>query len=265
MFAKKIDQNKLQIVKKPALKAFTLSEVLITLGIIGVIAAMTIPTLIANYQKTQYVTQLKKAYSQMNQVLQQMAIDNGTIGDISSYFGTTTQAGEAIASHYKVIKNCGMETGQGCFATFNINYDGTGSSTSDVDNSTNFFKFITADGMTFTVYSYNSDCSTTRGINVTNSPLYANTCGSVYIDVNGTKKPNYLGRDVFLFFVPNKTPILYPDGGFYRASTADAGNAETGGETYWNYNNRNYCGSNSNKNGSYCAGRIMEKGWVMDY
>ena len=37
-------------------KAFTLAEILITLGIIGVVAAMTIPTLITNYQKKQTVT-----------------------------------------------------------------------------------------------------------------------------------------------------------------------------------------------------------------
>ena len=43
-------------------KAFTLAEVLITLGIIGIVAAMTLPTLIGKYQKKQTVTQLKKAY-----------------------------------------------------------------------------------------------------------------------------------------------------------------------------------------------------------
>ena len=42
-------------------KSMTLAEVLITLGIIGVVAAITLPTLINNYQNTQYVTSLKKA------------------------------------------------------------------------------------------------------------------------------------------------------------------------------------------------------------
>lgn len=41
-------------------KAFTLAEVLITLGIIGVVAAMTLPTLVGEYQKKQTATQLKK-------------------------------------------------------------------------------------------------------------------------------------------------------------------------------------------------------------
>ena len=47
--------------------AFTLAEVLITLGIIGIVAAMTIPGLISNYQKKQTVTKLQKAISILNQ------------------------------------------------------------------------------------------------------------------------------------------------------------------------------------------------------
>ena len=43
--------------------AFTLAEVLITLGIIGVVAALTMPALISNYKKTVYVNQLKKSVS----------------------------------------------------------------------------------------------------------------------------------------------------------------------------------------------------------
>ena len=45
--------------------AFTLAEVLITLGIIGVVSAMTVPTLMQNYQRQSYVTQLHKTYNEM--------------------------------------------------------------------------------------------------------------------------------------------------------------------------------------------------------
>lgn len=43
--------------------AFTLAEVLITLGIIGIVAAMTLPAIIQNYQKMVLKSQFKKAYS----------------------------------------------------------------------------------------------------------------------------------------------------------------------------------------------------------
>ena len=48
---------------------FTLAEVLITLGIIGVVAALTIPTLVANYQKKVTVTKVKKVYVTLNNAL----------------------------------------------------------------------------------------------------------------------------------------------------------------------------------------------------
>ena len=57
--------------------AFTLAEVLITLGIIGVVAAMTIPTLISNYKKSVVETKLKKFYSLSNQAIRLSEIDNG--------------------------------------------------------------------------------------------------------------------------------------------------------------------------------------------
>ncbi len=57
--------------------AFTLAEVLITLGIIGVVSAMTMPTLIANYQKQVTVNKIKKFYTNINQVIAQAQVDNG--------------------------------------------------------------------------------------------------------------------------------------------------------------------------------------------
>ncbi len=62
-------------VKKRA--AFTLAEVLITLGIIGVVAAMTMPTLISNYNRHVVETRLEKFYSLMNQAARQAEVDYG--------------------------------------------------------------------------------------------------------------------------------------------------------------------------------------------
>ena len=59
--------------------AFTLAEVLITLGIIGVVAAMTLPTLIAKYQEQVTINHLLKTYSMLSQAVQRMQTDYGTI------------------------------------------------------------------------------------------------------------------------------------------------------------------------------------------
>ncbi|MBQ8168255.1 type II secretion system protein, partial [bacterium] len=60
-------------------KAFTLAEVLITLAIIGVVAAMTIPTLIGNYKKLVVEVRLAKFYNNMNHALKLSTLDNGAL------------------------------------------------------------------------------------------------------------------------------------------------------------------------------------------
>jgi prepilin-type N-terminal cleavage/methylation domain-containing protein len=57
--------------------AFTLAEVLVTLGIIGVIAAVTIPMIVSEYQKTKYVAQLQKFYATFQIGLKQYAASQG--------------------------------------------------------------------------------------------------------------------------------------------------------------------------------------------
>ena len=72
--------NALVPIKKKV--AFTLAEVLITLGIIGIVAAMTIPTLMTKYEKKRTETQLKAFYSRINQTLKMSAAENGDIGGL---------------------------------------------------------------------------------------------------------------------------------------------------------------------------------------
>ena len=59
--------------------AFTLAEVLITLGIIGVVAAMTIPTLVSSYKKKIVETRLVKVYSTFNQAIKMSEAENGPL------------------------------------------------------------------------------------------------------------------------------------------------------------------------------------------
>ena len=64
---------------------FTLAEVLITLGIIGVVAALTLPALIQNYQKKATATSVKKAYSELNQIVERAKADYGDPSGWSYY------------------------------------------------------------------------------------------------------------------------------------------------------------------------------------
>jgi prepilin-type N-terminal cleavage/methylation domain-containing protein len=80
---------------------FTLAEVLITLTIIGVVAALTIPGLVASYQKKVITTKLKKFYSTMSQALALSEIDNGDI--VTWQFPSYRNVDETIAFQEKYI------------------------------------------------------------------------------------------------------------------------------------------------------------------
>ena len=92
--------------------AFTLAEVLITLGIIGVVAAMTLPTLVQNYNKKITEVRLKKFYSVMNQAVDRLKVEYGdtknwdyTVDNVYDGEGTgmdnlTDQSGQ-IMSNFK--------------------------------------------------------------------------------------------------------------------------------------------------------------------
>ena len=60
-------------------KGFTLAEVLITLGIIGIVAAMTMPVLIAAHRKHIVVTKLEKVYSVFNQAVRTSIVEHGDV------------------------------------------------------------------------------------------------------------------------------------------------------------------------------------------
>ncbi len=104
------------VLKKKA--AFTLAEVLITLGIIGIVAAMTLPTLIANYQKKVVETRLIAFYSKINQAYRMSYAENGDTVDWIETNKTYSYA-EMVAwleqyifpymKHYNV-KQCNVET-----------------------------------------------------------------------------------------------------------------------------------------------------------
>ena len=263
MFFKHISK-KSRGLKNKQHKAFTLAEVLVTLAVIGVVAAFVIPGLIQSYQKHVTISKLKKALSVGNSALTMAAIKHCGTADLSCIFTNLTTAGDAIAAQYNVVKNCRNNTGQGCFAVFNINFDGSSEVNFDWDNDNDYYKFITADGMSIAI-SRHSTCASNYEVPNSNSPT-SKTCGVFFIDLNGPNKgPNYDGKDVFRFFITsNKAPVLYPRGGWHDNKNG-AGNEATGGDHYWKYNSANRCSPSGSKGGNFCTGRIIEKGWTIDY
>ena len=81
---------------------FTLSEVLITLGIIGVVAALTLPVMVNNYKQKVLIVAWKKEFSTMAQVFQ--AVQDGNNGSIKSVFNNRYELSKSVCEELKCTK-----------------------------------------------------------------------------------------------------------------------------------------------------------------
>ena len=113
--------NALVPTKKKA--AFTLAEVLITLGIIGVVTALTIPSLITNYKAHRLRSQFLKSYSVVQQVFKQMESDDVSL-DPASYARQSGSFYRLFKNYLTGITDCGTWTTKAspCANVYNLNY-----------------------------------------------------------------------------------------------------------------------------------------------
>ena len=221
-----------------AKKAFTLAEVLITLGIIGVVAALTLPVLIQHYQEKETVNKLKKAYSAISQAYIYALEENGTpdTWNLAS-FTQNDETDEKNILYYlkpylKLTEYCGTKQ----FACWNNTKSVTGVTFSH-SSAKYYSKAILSDGTA--ILSLVSDNTCTSG-----SSGIKNICGVIIVDLNGKKPPNIMGRDVFSFHV-TKNKII-PTGTPLETKTRNSsfengciGEAEGRGCTAWLLYNEN--------------------------
>lgn len=91
-------------------KAFTLAEVLIVLGIIGVVASLTIPTIINSYKSKQLKTRLNKTYATLSQAVEMLQAETGVPVTILQYASGGQQTFyKDLKKHLKVAKDCALE------------------------------------------------------------------------------------------------------------------------------------------------------------
>ena len=162
---------------------FTLAEVLITLGIIGVVAAMTMPSLIANHREKETVVRLKKAYS---------TLSNAYIGVLNEYGDPSTWDVESwddvalmFSKYMKNVKICKLGA-KGCFASV----DRKDLLNNTVDNIGGSAAIVINDG---TIVGFDSQVEIEEALN-----------GDFFqfeVDINGDKLPNRWGVDTFTFNV----------------------------------------------------------------
>ena len=181
---------------------FTLAEVLITLAIIGVVAALSIPAVISNSQQQEFKTGLRKAVSVLNSAItMNMTLDGESPYDNANLFGY-------LMKHMSII-----ESTSDIRDKYYIFANGTSS------NSYGNSAFYTTDGMkyelrfgttqinNFPLYETNDVYLCTMGMSgIYNQDISCGGCGSyglnsntdnttkppclITVDVNGDKKPN---------------------------------------------------------------------------
>jgi len=178
------------------LVAFTLAEVLITLGIIGVVAAMTIPTLISNYRKSQLEAQIKETYSSIQQTMRFMEDENLSYDVFEDNSDTAMQEwfDSFIAQHMKVESVCLNKSG--CWHKAGVVKMMNGANISrqvqDFGIGGNCISFTTAKGAWISMDGL-SQGSCIGDFGVDNG---GNTCLGIIFDANGAGKPNILGKDL---------------------------------------------------------------------
>ena len=173
-------------------KAFTLAEVLITLGIIGVVAALTLPSVVQNYQKRSLEVATQKFYSVMSQAIKQYMADEG----VDDLRGSSLLAGDddsneiALAKSDEFFKKYlkAQICEGGCFADSYKTQTGevgwaSGKSTDLLRNG----RYLLPDGM---VVQTNEPSS---------HALLGDSYvpGTIFVDVNGRKGPNKIGYDLW--------------------------------------------------------------------
>ena len=151
---------------------FTLAEILIAVAIVGIIAALTIPGVVSNYNQKALITQLQKNYIELQEALLILKTENyhrGLDGSILNKKGSKTvanTAGRFLREYYKILDDCGSDT-QPCFADKYADIN----SLTDTD-------FSCADGYSVTVASGAAICIIPAEItdddvvdNVTGAPI----------------------------------------------------------------------------------------------
>ncbi len=222
---------------------FTLAEVLITLGIIGVVATITMLTLIKNYQKHETVNRLKQTYNIIYNAVRMSETENGLLETWEIPYTSSTSANDCynkgkiffeqyLKPYIKTVKDC---TTSECWVG---SYTRTNGEVVNLENNKRY-NIILANG---TVIGFEP-----KG-----------TFVHLYIDLNGKKAPNKYGRDFFDILISKKASNAsignYNKSGVYMFGQGKDRISLTSGDCSCS---KDTAGSN----GLYCGALIMLDGW----
>lgn len=262
---------------------FTLVEVLMTLGIIGVVGMLVTPSLMQNGRNETNAARLSTAVSNFENGIQTgMAADNAedlyhwdswtNDGDENVFYGNITRF-MALSGHDEPATIGGLYTAAESDVPFNMNNTGG----KDNNNQAAFngdrpYTALTTKNGTIYFIANKANAATNGESNEATARANGRTLYSkaadVIIDVNGTTRPNIVGRDIFVFMLSNEG-TLFPYGSQETSAYVPAPNPTI---PQWNaINNAN--GGCSDNNGNLpealdprtCTARVVESGYRIDY
>ncbi len=239
-------------------KAFTMAEVLITLGVIGIVAALTIPQMIKHYKKVEAETRLKKAYSVMSQTYLAAQVKYGDGNDWLDWNDAQIIVEDYFAPLINDVKVFPPDPDVMKAMCFEDKYPGN--HTFGDENEMNA-QYTWMNGVYISNPLYENQTASMRlndgtcvGINGTADNLN-NTDKhkkNIIVDINGSSiGPNVAGYDLFFFVFKDNNIVPYG----YDWSTEDL-KSESLSQS---------CNKKAPLSGYVCAARIMAEGWTIKY
>ena len=262
-------------------QALTFAETMITMLIIGFVAALILPTLLGGFTKNIFQASFADAYKNFNKSLYNYSVNfagtytvreeqedgtfketehktvtslgNSRLSSTHLFEGHASDVAEKLAKQFNTTSQS-----NGCWGGKEIfnNFDNTGNATTRLDT---LPCFKAGNGFIYAFELLSENCSTDMRANNNQKHKLSNSCAIVYIDINGTDTPNVFGQDVYAFIItdfPNSA--LYPVGG--SMMKAIPGSSLLSGVSTW----ENSC-DETHKDGRTCAGRIVEEGMRIRY
>jgi len=168
-------------------RGFSLAEILLTITIIGVLASMTIPEMILNAQTQEYKSAWKKEFTMTSQAIMNYKENNEGYIIRTRLLSNTDLITSELKTVLSAVKTCKYQAG--CWHPNNTWYDFSGNPM----NQTMTTGLILADGALMTFGINSSQCSDTSY----GTPGGSGICAMSWIDTNGFKKPNTIGKDIF--------------------------------------------------------------------
>jgi prepilin-type N-terminal cleavage/methylation domain-containing protein len=198
-------------------KGFTLAEVLITLLIIGVVASLVIPAIINDTQQAELKTAWKKSYSNIDQATKMLMIENG--GTLKGLITSNNDMKDKFQNYLSYNKSCNIDIGLGnCWHKFDGSIkilDGSSLGNLGWGSGTSGIPAIILNNGSLMAFGWGSTSCTNVFFNF-------KICGQIFVDVNGFKGPNTLGKDVFCTYITSTGTKPCGVSGDLYSSSSDA-------------------------------------------